>query len=364
MAQGRSGFGNVRELKSGRWQARYTIPGTEQTVTAPHTFDGKGDAETWLAVQRADLVRGAWMPSDAKRTFGDYATKWLEQRRLKPRTRQHYRTLLDRQILPHLSAATVRSLNPDVIRTWLATLDDDTPTLNAHAYSLVRTICTTAVADRLLPANPCIIPGAGQAKRASKTEPASLAELEALVEAMPERYRPMTLLAAWCGLRFGELTELRGKDIDTRKGVIKVRRAVVWIDGSAVVQTPKSGAGVRDVAIPPHLLPALREHIIASGAGKDGLLFPAASGGHLPTSSLYRVFWRARDLAGRPDLRWHDLRHTGAVLAASTGATLAELMARLGHSTPGAAMRYQHAARGRDQEIAAALSRLAEVRNQ
>jgi integrase len=74
---------------------------------------------------------------------------------------------------------------------------------------------------------------------------------------------------------------------------------------------------------------------------------------------LYRVFYRARAAAGRPDLRFHDLRHTGAVLAAQTGATLAELIGRLGHSTPGAALRYQHAAQGRDMEIAKALSALA-----
>jgi len=70
--------------------------------------------------------------------------------------------------------------------------------------------------------------------------------------------------------------------------------------------------------------------------------------------------YRARDKAGRPDLRFHDLRHSGAVLAAATGASLAELMARLGHSTPTAAIRYQHAAKGRDHEIAALLSKLAE----
>ena len=70
-------------------------------------------------------------------------------------------------------------------------------------------------------------------------------------------------------------------------------------------------------------------------------------------------FYKARDKANRPDLRFHDLRHSGAVLAAATGATLAELMGRLGHSTPAAAMRYQHAAQGRDREIAALLSKLA-----
>jgi integrase len=111
---------------------------------------------------------------------------------------------------------------------------------------------------------------------------------------------------------------------------------------------------------PPHLLPLIRQHLRTHAeAGKDGLLFPARGGGHLAPSSLYRVFYRARAAAGRPDLRFHDLRHTGAVLAAQTGATLAELMGRLGHSTPGPALRYQHAAQGRDMEIAKALSALA-----
>jgi integrase len=95
---------------------------------------------------------------------------------------------------------------------------------------------------------------------------------------------------------------------------------------------------------------------------KEALLFPAAHGGHLAPASLYRRFYTARAKAGRDDLRWHDLRHSGAALAAATGATVAELMARLGHSTPQAAMRYQHAAQGRDRQIAKLLSKLVENR--
>jgi integrase len=79
----------------------------------------------------------------------------------------------------------------------------------------------------------------------------------------------------------------------------------------------------------------------------------------LASSTLYRWFYPARDAAGRKDLRWHDLRHTGATLAALAGATLPDLMNRLGHSTVGAAMKYQHATQGRDKIIAEALSRLA-----
>jgi integrase len=88
--------------------------------------------------------------------------------------------------------------------------------------------------------------------------------------------------------------------------------------------------------------------------------FPAKSGRHLQPSTFYRHYYKARTAAGRDKLRFHDLRHTGATMAAQTGATLAELMNRLGHSTPGAAMKYQHAAEGRDKIIAAALSKLAQ----
>jgi integrase len=195
-----------------------------------------------------------------------------------------------------------------------------------------------------------------------KIRPATLDELVKLVDAMPDRYQAMVLLASWCALRFGELTELRRRDVDLDDGVIRVRRGVVRTKTGFTVTTPKSKAGERDVDIPPHLLPALREHLVEHvRPDPDALLFAAADGReHLAPASLYRSWYKARDAAGRPDLRFHDLRHTGAVLAAATGATLAELMERLGHSTPGAALRYQHVAAGRGRQIAEALSRLAE----
>jgi integrase len=355
-------FGSLRTLPSGRIQVRYTGP-DGLTHKAPFTFDTKGDAETWLSTIRADIVRDAWNPNaTVKRhllTFGEYAEKWIIGRRLEARTRAHYRSLLDRQILPTFKAVPLKHITPDLVREWYSTTATDRPTLRSHAYGLLRTILGQAERDELLTRNPCHIRGAGNAKRARKIKPATLDELEALVTAMPERYRLMVLLAAWCALRFGELAELRRSDVNTKSGVLHVRRGVVRIPGEKIVKKPKSDAGIRDVAIPPHLLPMVREHLLQHAEqGKDGLLFPAKSGGQLAPSTLYRVYYPARVKAGRPDLAFHDLRHTGAVLAASTGATLAELMGRLGHSTPGAALRYQHAAAGRDMEIARALSAL------
>lgn len=144
--------------------------------------------------------------------------------------------------------------------------------------------------------------------------------------------------------------------------MLHIVRAVVWpASDQPVVKLRKTDAGIRDVAIPPHLLPMILEHLDRwAGPGPDGLLFPAVeSGGHMKPGALYKVYRRARAVAGRPDLRWHDLRHTGATMAAQAGATLAELMNRLGHSNVAAALIYQHAAAGRDEEIARRLSEMA-----
>lgn len=359
------GFGQTEVLPSGRYRVRYTGPDT-LIHKAPHTFDTKLDAEVWLGKESALISADTWTPpADRKRNrptvrlLGDYATDWLAARNVKPRTREHYQRLLDRLILPTFATVPVKAITPDVIRSWHVRLGTDTPTQRAHAYSLLRSILHDAVGDGLIAANPCHIRGAGNSKRVHRVKPATLPELEVLVAAMPDRLRLMVLFAAWCGLRFGELTELRRSDIDVTNGVIHIRRGVVRAAGKVVVGLPKSDAGVRDVSVPPHLLGAVRKHLRASVNGKDGLLFPAADGvKHLQPSSLYRSFYPARIAAGRPDLRWHDLRHTGAVLAAATGATLAELMARLGHSTAGAALRYQHSAAGRDQIIAGKLSEM------
>jgi integrase len=133
--------------------------------------------------------------------------------------------------------------------------------------------------------------------------------------------------------------------------------------GQVFIGTPKSDAGIRPVSIPPHLMPMLEDHLEHQvGADLGALLFPAQHGGNMASSALRKVWLPAREAAGRPDLRFHGLRHIGATLAAATGATLAELMARMGHSTPGAALRYQHAAADRDRAIADALSGFADAK--
>ena len=87
-------------------------------------------------------------------------------------------------------------------------------------------------------------------------------------------------------------------------------------------------------------------------------MFIGPKGGQLRRSNFRLIWVKACAAADAPGVHFHDLRHTGGTLAATTGATLKELMARLGHSSPRAAMIYQHATRDRDQAIAQALGTL------
>lgn len=399
-APAKRSFGQVSQMWSGRYQARYTGP-DGALDTAPSTFEDREAAQFWLRLERRqiedDLER--WTPPRersaalraARATFREYANQWLAGRKVrgKPladRTRNHYEDLLSRFILPAFGDVPLTAITPEMVDLWYERTATDRPTYRAHAYGLLRTILATAVDRGLIKtANPAKVRGGGTTRARHKVRPATLSELAIIVETMPERRRLMIQLAAWCGLRFGELAELRRKDIDLPHKLIKVRRGVVRVKvldeqtaESRVerrVKGPKTDAGVRDVPIPPHLLADIKTHLKEHAEpGRDGLLFPGASG-HLTSSTFYgrestlnkkgeitrrgHGWYEARRLAGRPDLHFHDLRHTGLTNAAVAGATIAELMALAGHSTPGAAMRYQHAAADRMQDLAARLSLLA-----
>lgn len=366
MARKRRGFGRLRELPSGRWQAAYIGPDTKLHI-APRTYAQESDAEGWLAAERRKIDLGTWGAVERSDgiTLRAYADKWIEERRvrgelLRPRTRALYESLLERLILPELGDTKIVSLTPTRIREWHNGLGTAKPTRNAHAYALLHAICATAIQDEVLDANPCRIRAAMQTNRKRDVDVLSPAEVDKLAAKMPARLAASVVLAAWCGLRWGETSELRRGDVSADQSVLKIRRAVTYRKGKFYVGEPKTAAGVRDVVVPPHIRPVLKAHLkkhVDSGA--DALLFATEDGQHMH-GDQYRTPWeKAREAIGKPNFRVHDLRHVGAVLAAQSGATTAELMHRLGHTTSAMALRYQHVGEGRDALIAERLSKLA-----
>ncbi len=374
MAARRRGFGRLRKLPSGRWQASYIGP-DNQRHNAPDTFPAKGYADEWLAAQRTDIARGTWgQPVPQARaavpTFTEYATRVIGHRAangLRPSTERKYRGLLAGHLLPAFGPARIDQITVAAVNEWFASYGRRTPATRADAYRLLTSVMKAAIDEGLRESNPCRVRGGGaDPRRAHDIEAATVAQVEALAAAMRPEWRMIVLLGAYCQLRFGELAELRRRDVEVdlaaRRGVLRVRRAMTRVDGVILAGPPKSAAGTRAVAVPPHLLPGLAAHLEGHvRPGRDALLFTTPRGAQLYHAVLYREWQAARAAAGLPGFHFHDLRHTGLTWLARDGATLKERMHRAGHSDPRMAARYEHADAERDAANAERLSRRAQA---
>jgi integrase len=362
------------------------------------TFEHRIDAEEWLTAERREMqnavaaMRNAAVPSGSaslpwmspaqrqavmheslksQLTLADYATQWIQQRPLKARTRIHYTQIVENHIAPELGSIPISNLRPARVRTWYATALAHKPTMRRHAYQLLHAICATAVEDELLSRNPCTIKGATAATSTRDAVVPTVDELAIIADAIGPKWKAYVLISAWCGLRFGEATELRRKDISYSTGgtngpdTIVVTRAVVHRRGDdgqrCRIDTPKSGRS-RRVVIPPHIRPAIHDHLERLvDSDPDALLFiPARAGCHVDgrvVRDAFRAACHAADVSG---MRLHDLRHFAGTMTAQVG-NLVETMQRLGHSTPAASLRYQGQVSGRAIDIAESLSALAIV---
>jgi integrase len=351
-------FGSVRKRASGRWQANYWHEGRSHSVG---TFLAKADALAFLSTIEADLRRGAWIdPRAGQITLRTYANEWLERRPdLAVRTRELYRYLLDKHVLPELGGATLAGLAPSKIRGWHAGIAQNNPSTAAKAYRLLSSVMRTALIDGLILTSPCKIEGAG-AEHALERPIATVPEIEALTVAMPQRLQLIVQLATWCQLRRGEILGLRRRDVSIMHSTIRIEQSRTFVrDGTSLTKPPKSSAGRRTLSVPSSVMASMANHLVQfTGPDADSLVFTMESGAPLTAAALQRAWAKARRAVFRQDLHLHDLRHTGLTLAAATGATTAELMHRAGHASASAALRYQHATQDRDRVLAHALESL------
>ncbi|MFA1701661.1 tyrosine recombinase XerC [Mycobacterium intracellulare] len=372
----RRAFGRLRQLPSGRWQAAYLHNGAVYKALA--TFPTKSTAAHWIQSE-ADLIDldrrrpGEWTPpaeraarrQAEKLTLRTYADTWLDNKtKLARRTRDNYRGHLDRTILPVLGEHGLAEITPEAVRQWFAGLGTEHETRNAQAYAVLNGVMNTAVADDLIERNPCRIKGAAQVKHARRSVVLlDAAQLTELAEKMPAELRLAVLLAGWCGLRKGEVFALRRGDVAADGSSVRIERSVTYREQRFEVGPTKTRESRREVSVPPHVRPAVVEHLQRHvGPAADALLFTDPATGSFHGEWQFRGPWdAARAAIGLPQLHFHDLRHAAGVMAAQTGATTREVMDRLGHTSPGMAMRYQHTAEGRAAALADRLSALAAI---
>jgi hypothetical protein len=140
-------FGSIRQMRSGRWQARY--PGPDGLLRpAPETFERKRDAELYLAHVQTEMARGEWIDGDAgKVILSEYAEAWLAERPdLSETTRERYESAFRLQIRPLLGPRPIGEIREAMVRRWRQDLlvCGVGPASVAKAYRLLRAIMNTA----------------------------------------------------------------------------------------------------------------------------------------------------------------------------------------------------------------------------
>jgi integrase len=245
-------FGSVRRLPSGRWQARYRTSDGRQH-TAPETFATKTDATRHLAQVETDMARGQWSdPRLGRTTFAEWAARWEATTiNLRANTRATYRNLLRRYLLPTFGPVPLADLDAMAVRAWLARLERDGvgASTRAKSYRLLSRILGTAIESGYLTRNPCTIRGAAS-EPASEMRFATVAEVAALADAMPPCFRAIVLVAAYTGLRWGELAGLRVRRVDLLHRRVTVAEQLLEVRGQLAFGPPKTGAGLRTVTLP------------------------------------------------------------------------------------------------------------------
>lgn len=360
--------GNITKRSNGRYRLRYTDP-TGRRVSGGH-FQTKQLAELELARIVVAIESGNYAKRAATKigdldsktaTLRELAEHWRETRvnngqPLSPKTLGEYERLISNVLTP-FADAPVRSITAGQIEKWWKPEHRRAPNQASKAYKHLKTLMDYALKRRWITESPCLIEGATSYRPAMRPQIPTREQVEIMIRDAPEPFNVVLSLAAWGGFRKGEIFALRRKDVtfEMAEGLVfprvRVERAVTWVDRAAIEKTPKTEGSIRDVILPPELVPVLKAHLKSVAAYPDALLFDRApgSGEHWLEYQLNPLWRAARDGAGYSGT-FHSLRAFAGTTFAQSGATTFETMDRLGHRNIKTAMAYQRAT-GRDREL-------------
>ena len=363
------------------------------------------EAERALAHLQTQVDAGEKGPSGLGYTVRTWAEEWLcnEVRpNCSPVTYADYHHLLHARILPMLGDVGLARLTPAMLSEWMAQLrvsprlstrlredqltrprspsrdvrpKNDKP-LSAKTllnyYQCLDTMLASAVRLGVIQDNPMTKVTRPRQKRRRVhflDEEQAVALLRCLKDEPNMCYRAALLLALLCGLRLGEVGELKLSDIDWKRGTIDISRTIKYtpIEGSFVGE-PKSEAGLRVIALPAGMMTVLREakayqeecKRLAPGVWRgEGWIVHAWDGGQLHHDTPSKWFRRFADAHGFEGVRFHDLRHTHASLLLANNIDVVSVARRMGHGDPSVTLRnYAHALDRRDRDAADQLDAL------
>jgi integrase len=361
LARGRWAKGEGKPQGVGnRWRGWYVGDDGKQ-----HTkrFRTEAEAKTWSDTERGKVVTNQWVsPEVGADTFRAVAERWFKTKQgaqRKPKTLAGYRSILDTLVLPRWGDTPMKEITYADLSAWIAGLSVNGSQAGTglsasrirQTHQLMGAVFKYAVRAGLASKNIAAeidrrhdLPETAEAKQHYLTHAQLLA-----FASEAGRFETMTLVLGYCGLRFGEVAALRGKDIGNKE--ITVRNSATYVQGQGIVETATKTKRSRRVPVPGPLWDRLKAELPAE---PDVFVFPSRKGGHLPLGEYRWAFdnalkaVQARIMAKRqqeiadkgeattpdlPDITPHDLRHTCASLAISERANVKVVQHMLGHAT-------------------------------
>lgn len=334
---------NAYETTAGRrYRVIYRKP--DHIQTQKRGFRTKRDAELFLAKVEIDKSRGAYVdPAKARVLLGEWLDVWMASRSdWRETSRERARGIVVRHIKPELGGYPLASLNHQLVQNWAGALSKTQgPASVRKIVNVLSGALQMAVKDGRLPANPAHglnLPKVSKASKRYLTHP-EVRDLSDAVDALgrgiyrgqSNGYGLLVLVLAYCGLRWGEASGLRVRDIDFKRGRLEIQHTIVEIDGIQIDSEPKDYEA-RSIPVPATILADLKTQVEGKEAGLP--VFAAARGGWL-RGRVFRRGWldEAAETIGQPGLTPHELRHTAASLAISAGANVKAVQRMLGHAS-------------------------------
>jgi len=325
---------SIKRRPDGRWRARYRDPSGKEH--AQH-FDRKIDGDRWLDAMRGEMATGRWVdPSAGRQKFSEYAEAWQAIQVHRPTTAAQVASHLKNHVLPVFGDRPIGSIRTSEIQAWVkGRAEVLAPSTVEVVYNYLRAIFRAAVADKVIAESPCSEKVKLPRPERRQVEPLAVEVVQAITEAMPERYQALVTLAAGTGLRQGEAFGLTVDRVDFLRRTLKVDRQLVLLPGGPpTLAPPKTDASYRKVPMPVVVVDALAAHLARWPAGESGLVFTTEDGDPIRRTAFSGAVWRpALKRAGLEGAKFHDLRHFYASLLIRHGESVKVVQSRLGHAS-------------------------------
>lgn len=299
-------------------------------------FKLKRDAEAHLATVEVSKLKGAYVNrADAKATISELGVPWLEQHehKISPASFHSVESAWRTHVKPKWGNHAVGALTKRELQGWLNELGERrSHTTVARARDLIAGILDHAVEDNRITKNP-----ARGLVIKKKPIPDEVFLTHAQVESLAQqsKHPDLVLFLAYTGLRWGEATALKVRNVALAKRRVNIREAVADVSGKHVLGRVKNHER-RTIAYPDFLDDAIAA--ACAGKGQEDRLWSSESGGFLRPgndSGWYAAAVRRAQSADETFRRVtpHDLRHTAASLAISAGANVKVIQRMLGHKS-------------------------------